>query len=70
MENLIMYKKGLNTFCREVDDSRDIEWNAVFKMAAILTPIRPHQSRLKLKRHPPSSPEIIRCSFLRIFVGL
>ena len=25
MENSIMYKKGLNTFCRKVDDSRDIE---------------------------------------------
>ena len=24
-ENLIMYKKSLNTFCRKVDGSRDIE---------------------------------------------
>ena len=24
-KNLIMYKKVLNTFCRKVDDSRDIE---------------------------------------------
>ena len=53
MENLIMYKKGFNTFCRKVNGSRDIERHAFFKMAATLIPIRPRQYRLRLRRHPP-----------------
>ena len=61
-ENLIMYKKGFNTFCRKVDGSRDIERNAFSNMAATLISIRPCQSRLRLRRHPPTSPEIITCS--------
>ena len=52
MENLIVYKKGLDTFCRKVDGLRDIEHNAFFKMAATLIPIRPRQSRFRLRRHP------------------
>ena len=48
IENLIIYKKGFNTFCRKVDGSRDIERNAFFKMAATLIPIRPRQSRFRL----------------------
>ena len=63
MNNLIMYKKGFNTFCRKVDGSRDIERNAFFTMAAALIPIRPRQSRFRLRRHPLTSPEIIPCSF-------
>ena len=59
---LIMYKKGLYTFCRKVDGSRDIERNAFFKMAVTLIPIRPRQCRFWLRRHPPTSPEIIPCS--------
>ena len=74
MENLIMYKKSLNTFCRKVDGSRDIERNAFFNMAATLIPIRPRQSRFRLKRHPPTSPEIIPCSFFftlyHLYTGL
>ena len=62
MENLIMYKKGLNTFCRKVEGSRDIERNVFFKMAATLIPIRPCQSRFRRSRHPPTSPEIEPCS--------
>ena len=57
-----MYKKGLNTLYRKVDDSRDIEGSTFFKRAATLIPIRPRQSRFRPKRHPPSSPEIIPCS--------
>ena len=57
-----MYKKGLNVFCRKVNGSRDIELNAFSKMAATLIPIRPRQSRFRLERHPPTSPEIIPCS--------
>ena len=48
-----MTKKGLYTFCRKVDGSRDIERNAFFKMTATLIPIRPSQSRFRLERHPP-----------------
>ena len=63
METLIMYKKGPDTFCREVDRSRDIERSAFFKMAATLISIRPRQSRFRLWRHPPTSSEIIPYSF-------
>ena len=74
-ENLIMYKKSLNTFCRKVDGSRDIEWNTFFKMAATLIPIRPRQFRFRFKRHPPTSPKIIPCSLFfftlyHLFTGL
>ena len=70
-----MYKKCLNTFCRKVDGSRDIERNAFLKMAATLIPIRPRQSRFRLRRHPPTSPEIIPCSLFfftlyYLFTGL
>ena len=70
-----MYKKGLNTFCREVDGSRDIERNVFFKMAVTLIPIRPRQSRFRLKRHPPTSSEIIPCFLFfsplyHLFTGL
>ena len=57
-----MNQKGLNTFCRKVNGSRDIEQNAFFKMAATLIPIRSRQSRFRRRRHLPTSPEIIPCS--------
>ena len=63
MENLLIYKKELKTFCRKVDGSRDIEGNVFFKMAATLIPIRSRQSRFKLRRHPSTTPAIILCSF-------
>ena len=72
MDNLIMYKKGLHTFCRKVDGSRDIERNAFFKMVATLIRIRLRQYRFRLRRQFPTSPEIIPCSlfFFTLFTGL
>ena len=68
MKNLIMYKKGLNNFCHKGDRSWDIERNAFFKMVETLIPIRPRQSRFKLKSHPPISPVIIPCSFFSPYI--
>ena len=53
-----MYKKGLNTFCRKVDRSQDIERNAFFKMAATLIPIRPRQSIVDLDSRDISLPAL------------
>ena len=68
MENLIMCKKGFNTFCRKVDGSRDIERNAFFKMAATLIPIRPRQSRFRLRRHPLPALKLYHVSFFSPYI--
>ena len=71
-----MYKKGLNTFCRKVDGSRDIERNAFFNMAATLILITPRQSRFRLRRHPPPAlklyhvPLFFHPIHLRVFTEL
>ena len=63
-----MYKKGLNTFCRKVDLSRDIERNALFKMAATLIPIRPRQSRFRLDWHPLPALKLYHVPFFSLYI--